>query len=49
MKQSIVLDGAVHVVMMVSHAKTVELIEMPLGQLTRVGPMHHVLDGVKVG
>ena len=29
----------------VSPAKTAELIEMPFGSVTRVGPRNHVLDG----
>jgi len=32
-------------VTLVSPAKTVELIEMPFGLRTRVGPRNHVLDG----
>ena len=33
----------------VSPAKTAELIEIPFGGLTLVGPRKHVLDRVKVG
>jgi len=29
--------------------KTAELIEVPFGRLTQVGPQNHVLAGVKVG
>ena len=32
----------------VSCAKIAELIEMPFGQLTREGPMNHILDGVQI-
>ena len=30
-------------------AETAEPIEMPFTELTHVGPMNHVLDGVKIG
>jgi len=32
----------------VSPAKKAELIKMPFGWLTRVGPKNHVLDGVQI-
>jgi len=32
----------------VSPAKAAELIEMPFGLRTRVGPRNHVLDGVQI-
>jgi len=35
-------------VTLVSPAKTAELIEMPFGLRTRVGPTNHVLDGVHI-
>jgi len=34
--------------MTVSTVKTAELIEMPFGMWTRVGPRKHVLDGVQI-
>ena len=33
----------------VSCTKVTELMEMPIGGLTDVGPRNHVLDGVKIG
>jgi len=35
-------------VTLVSPAKTAELIEVPFGLRTRVGPGNHVLDGVQI-
>jgi len=35
-------------VTIVSPAKTAELIEMPFGLWTQVGPMSHALDGVQI-
>jgi len=35
-------------VTVVSPAKTAELIEMPFGLRTRVGPKNHILDGVQI-
>jgi len=35
-------------VTIVSPAKTAELIKMPFGLWTRVGPRNHVLDGVQI-
>ena len=32
----------------VSPAETAELIEMPFGWVTQVGPRNHVLDGVEI-
>jgi len=41
--QLIATDGVVWSVMTVSRAKTAELIVMPFGMMTRMGPRNHVL------
>jgi len=39
------IDNALYSITFRTHTKTAELIEMPFGLMTRVGPMCHVLDG----
>ena len=39
------IGKTLYIIAVWTHTKTAELIEMPFGLMTRVGPRYHVLDG----